>query len=407
MRYARFIRSVWILILSLGLLVGDGWTRATARISPVRVKAREPVGRAPQRKAVSRKKTRSSGSKAGQARPTSRRIRRTSRRRGRRARYRQVWTASSFADSTAGDRVEGEDPVVREAAVNALGPLNGSIVVADPNTGRILSIVNQNVALAGGHQPCSTIKLPVALAALHEGIITKDTPVRLSRRWSLTLTEALAHSNNPYFALLGREIGFPKLKKYAGEFGFGELAGYGIEGEQLGAFPRVPPPSGVGRVSTFGDEVSVTPLQLAAFVSAIANGGRLYYLQYPRSQAELETFEPRVKRVLDVQEILPELREGMMAAVLHGTARSLSNPYDQVLGKTGTCSEGGTRLGWFASYENTVHPRLVVVVLLRGGRLTVGPLAAEVAGRVYRTLHERNYYAQRRQPDLNPPSPAP
>jgi cell division protein FtsI/penicillin-binding protein 2 len=66
-----------------------------------------------------------------------------------------------------------------------------------------------------------------------------------------------------------------------------------------------------------------------------------------------------------------------------------------VAGKTGTCSQGGTRLGWFASYEAPDNPRTVVVVLLRGGRSVMGPLAAQVAGRVYRYLHERGYYEQR------------
>jgi cell division protein FtsI/penicillin-binding protein 2 len=309
---------------------------------------------------------------------------------------RQTWTTSSYADSTAGDEPAGEDPVVRAAAVEALGPLNGSIVVVDPNDGRILSMVNQKVALDTGYTPCSTVKLPVAAAALREGIITKDTRVPLGRRWSMNLTEALAHSNNPYFARIGAQVGFPRLSKYARDFGFGELAGYGIAGEHLGTFPDAPPRlGGVGLLSSFGREIQATPLQLAAFVSAVANGGTLYYLQYPRSPAEIEAFQPRIKRELEIGDVLPQLREGMMAAVARGTARQLDDPYDTVAGKTGTCSQGGTRLGWFASYEAPDNPRTVVVVLLRGGRPVMGPLAAQVAGRVYRYLHERGYYEQR------------
>src|SRR5205085_2402249 len=64
----------------------------------------------------------------------------------------QTWTEPTFADSTVGDSVDGEDLVVRRAAVQALGPFNGTIVVADPRTGRILSIVNQNLAYQGGFQ---------------------------------------------------------------------------------------------------------------------------------------------------------------------------------------------------------------------------------------------------------------
>jgi cell division protein FtsI/penicillin-binding protein 2 len=284
---------------------------------------------------------------------------------------------------------------VRAAAVEALGPLNGSVVVVNPNDGRVLSMVNQKLALDSGYTPCSTVKLPVAAAALREGIITKDTRVPLGRRWSMNLTEALAHSNNPYFAKIGAQVGFPRLSKYARDFGFGELAGYGIAGEHLGIFPDAPPRlGGVGLLSSFGREIQATPLQLAAFVSAVANGGTLYYLQYPRSPAEIEAFQPRIKRELEIGDILPQLREGMMAAVARGTARQLDEPYDTVAGKTGTCSQGGTRLGWFASYEAPDNPRTVVVVLLRGGRPVMGPLAAQVAGRVYRYLHERGYYEQ-------------
>jgi beta-lactamase class D len=64
-----------------------------------------------------------------------------------------------------------------------------------------------------------------------------------------------------------------------------------------------------------------------------------------------------------------------------------------VLGKTGTCSHDGTRFGWFASYAKTDRGRIVVVVFLRGGRPTFGPKAAEIAGRMYRSLYDHNFFA--------------
>ncbi|MBI3208109.1 MAG: penicillin-binding protein, partial [Candidatus Solibacter usitatus] len=105
------------------------------------------------------------------------------------------WKEPTFADSVSGDYVDGEDLQVRRAAVDALGPYNGTVVVADPYTGRILSLVNQKLALKSGFQPCSTIKVVAALAALSEGIIDRTTPVRFGRRTSLTLTQALAVSD--------------------------------------------------------------------------------------------------------------------------------------------------------------------------------------------------------------------
>ncbi|MHB8390958.1 MAG: penicillin-binding transpeptidase domain-containing protein, partial [Acidobacteriaceae bacterium] len=155
-------------------------------------------------------------------------------RRYRRRRYYERFTASSYAqDQTAGDITAGEDPVVRQAAISALGDMNGTVVVINPDNGRILAMVNHHLALSSGAEPCSTIKLSVALAALEEGIITQDTPVNLGGRYHMTLTDALAHSNNLYFETVGRRLGFDRVKYYANMFGLGELAGYNIPGEQL------------------------------------------------------------------------------------------------------------------------------------------------------------------------------
>ena len=314
---------------------------------------------------------------------------------GRKARG-QTWTERSLADSTAGDFVEGEDLAVRQAAVDALGRLNGSVVAVDPNSGRILSIVNQKLALASGFTPCSTIKVPVALAALNEGIIGSHTKLRLGRRSYMDLTEALAISNNVFFARLGEALGFERVRQYVSLCGFGEKAGWNIPGEQLGTFPDAPPrEGGVGRLTSFGEDIAATPLQQAAFVSALANGGTLYYLQYPRTAEEISNFVPKVKRRLDIERWIPDVTPGMLAAVERGTARRAYDPADPILGKTGTCSQDGARLGWFTSY-NDLGNKLAVVVLLRGGRFTVGPRAAEVAGKVYRTLAEQNYFASQR-----------
>jgi penicillin-binding protein 2 len=317
-----------------------------------------------------------------------------------RNRYYERFTASSFVNSdvTAGDVAEGEDPAVRAAAIDALGNMNGTVVAIDPMSGRILTMVNQKMALAEGAEPCSTIKLSVALAALSENIVTKDTKVSLSKRVSLNLTEALAHSNNQYFEALGRRMGFEKVSYYAHQFGLGEMAGWNIPGEHLGVYPSEeldPKLGGVGRMCSFGESISMTPLQLGAMVSAIANGGTLYYLQHVTSAAELSSFEPKVKRYLDIANVIPEMMPGMTAAVEYGTARSVRWNFseEQILGKTGTCSNNGTRYGWFASYANTQYGKIVTVVFLEGGRPTFGPKAAEIAGKMYRKLYDGSYFA--------------
>jgi penicillin-binding protein 2 len=311
--------------------------------------------------------------------------------------YHERFTASSFADNlTLGDVVAGEDPVVREAAIEALGNMNGTAVAIDPTSGRILAMVNQKLALSRGAEPCSTIKLTVALAALEEGLVTKDTPVNLGG-FHMNMTQALAKSNNLYFEALGRSLGFERVKHYANEFGLGELAGYNIQGEQLGTYPDEELPAalgGVGRMCSFGESVSMTPLQLGAIVSAIANGGTLYYLQHPETAEDVAAFEPRVKRTLEIGQLIPEIQDGMMGAVQYGTARSLRANFKEfpVMGKTGTCSNNGTRFGWFASFADTPSGPIVTVIFLEGGRPTFGPKAAELTGQFYRALWDKSYF---------------
>jgi len=315
-----------------------------------------------------------------------------------RHRYYEHFYTSSFSDDvTDGDQVDGEDLVVRQAAIDALGNMNGTVIAIEPTSGRILAMVNQKLALSSGAQPCSTIKLSVALAALNEGIITKETEVRLGGRYHMNLTMALARSNNAYFEELGRRLGFDKVSQYAHRYGLGELAGYHIEGEQKGTYPEEEISAklgGVGKMCSFGEGISMTPLQLGSLVTAIANGGTMYYLQHPTTPAEVTNFQPMVKRHLDIAGIIPELSDGMAGAVEFGTARRLSAAFneEEVLGKTGTCSHAGTRYGWFASYANTNFGRVVVVVFLQGGRPTFGPKAAEIAGRMYRNLFDHDFF---------------
>ncbi len=336
----------------------------------------------------------------------------------RRARYRRRYyerfTAKSFAtrDLTAGDVTGGEDPLVRQAAIDALGRMNGTVVAIDPSDGRILAMVNQKLALSGGAEPCSTIKISVALAALEEGIITRDKRVQLGRHYAVNLTEALAHSNNLYFETVGRRLGFRRLHQYEKEFGLGELAGWNIRGEQPGVYPDRAIPErkgGVGRMCSFGEGVAMTPLQLGALVAAVANGGTLYYLQHPTKPEELLNFRPRVKRRLNIARILPELQPGMEAVVRYGTARSLRENFRAfpVMGKTGTCSDEGTRFGWFASYADTRYGRVATVVFLEGGRPTFGPKAAELTGIFYRDLYQGSYFgAEAPQEAMSPANSA-
>jgi penicillin-binding protein 2 len=367
------------------------------------VNARSLTGKSKSQKVAENARARRRMSRLASKRAVTSASKRTAMHRRRHRFYERFYTSSFAEDIAEGDVTAGEDPVVRQAAIDALGNMNGTVVAIEPTSGRVLAMVNQKLALSSGAQPCSTIKVAVALAALSEGLIDKDTPVTLGRRSRMNLTSALARSNNAYFEALGRKLGFEKVRYYANEYGLGELAGYNIEGEQLGTYPEAEISSklgGVGKMCSFGEGISMTPLQLGAMVSAIANGGTLYYAQHPTTPEEIASFQPRVKRHLDIAPVIPEISDGMAGAVLYGTARSVRYNFseEQVLGKTGTCSRSGTRYGWFASYANTDFGRIVTVVFLQGGRPTFGPKAAEIAGRMYRNLYDHNFFAARPVP---------
>jgi len=151
---------------------------------------------------------------------------------------------SAYGDPAKNDDATYDDPVIREVAVNALGHANGSVLAMDPSTGRILTIVNQKMAFSSGFEPCSTIKPVIALAGLQEGVITRDTMLKVGHRRYMDLTEAMAHSNNVYFEEVGTRLGFPRVHQYAQLVGLGERAGYGIPEEQPGLVPSAPPAYG-------------------------------------------------------------------------------------------------------------------------------------------------------------------
>ena len=301
-------------------------------------------------------------------------------------------------DPTDGDNVDGEDLTVRRAAVAALGETRGSVVVADPNTGRILTMVNQKLGLQAGFTPCSTIKLVTGLAALNEHVVDRETMVRLGHYTSLDLTTAIAHSNNDYFATLGSRLGFERVTKYAQMLGLGEKAGWEIPGEQAGTVASAPPKAGgMGLMTAYGEGFLVTPLELTALVSSIANDGTLYYLQYPRSDEEVFHYTPKVKRKLELDpQSFADLKTGMRGAVDFGTATRAAYAVDEpVLGKTGTCTDfnSSSHMGWFASFNDVGSHQLVVVVMLAAVYKTVnGGVASAVAGAIYKSLSEQRYF---------------
>lgn len=293
------------------------------------------------------------------------------------------------AENIANDVTDSEDLGVRSAAVNALGDRAGTVVVMEAQTGKVLTIVNQNWAIRNSFKPCSTIKLVTGVAGLNERVINENGQIGGS---GLELQDALARSNNGYFQRVGSNLGSRKMVEYAHKLGLGERTGINADGETAG---RVPDGNDSARIYSHGDDFEVTPLQLAVMASALANGGKMVVPQIPSQRYERSSFRPLIKDrvglpVSSIEGVLP----GMVGAAEYGTARRGVDARMGVAGKTGSCIYKGSWIGLFTSVAPVEDPKYSVVVITRGERER-GKYAAAVAGKIYQALGSRI----RRNPD--------
>lgn len=291
----------------------------------------------------------------------------------------------------ASDSTVGEDLEVRKAAIDALGHHAGTVVVMDPKTGRVYTVVNQEWALRRGFKPCSTIKLVTGVAGICEKIIQPVAPVSDGGRARMDLTDALAYSNNTYFQQVGGQVGFDKIIGYAREMGLGERTGINYANESPGRVPLFKTGFAANRMCSHGDDFEVTPIQLATLVSAMSNGGKLMVPHVPRTPQEDLHFKAMTRRQVNVdnaawQRMLP----GMIGAVNYGSGKKAYRPEQTVAGKTGTCISQQNRqwLGLFTSYAPVANPRLAVVVVTQGSDARKH-FPAAVAGSIYRSLSGR------------------
>jgi penicillin-binding protein 2 len=282
----------------------------------------------------------------------------------------------------ANDDLTNEDPEVRRVAVNALGNHAGTVVVMDPITGRVYSVVNQEWGLRRGFKPCSTIKLVTGVAGLAENIIPVNESASTVR---LDLTSALAHSDNPYFQRVGSQLGFDKMVEYAKDLGLGEKTGANVPFEFAGRLPENRPGFVERRMFSHADGFEVTPMQLGTLVSAMANGGKLLTPQIS-SAPKVNT---KVRRQLSIStDVWQRMIPGMVGAVNYGSGRRAYDPMQTVAGKTGTCIGQGGWVGLFTSYAPLARPRLAVVVITQGTDAR-RHFPAAVAGTIYRELNHR------------------
>lgn len=283
----------------------------------------------------------------------------------------------------ANDRTDGEDLAIRRVAIDALGNRAGSVVVMEAQTGKVLTIVNQNWAVRSSIRPCSTIKLVTGAAGIHEDVIDRGTGAVKKVSTRRNLDDALAYSDNPYFQRAGVIMGNDKLVETGRDLGLGAPTGVNLEGETAG---RLPVDNKNPRIYSHGDDTEVSTIQLAVMVSAITNGGNRVLPRIPRGGFEKAGFQPFYRDKVempqrDVRRVIP----GMIGAGEYGTARRGVDQSLGIAGKTGSCIDKGSWVGLFASVAPIEQPKYAVAVITRGQRER-GRFAAAVAGQIYRAL---------------------
>lgn len=284
------------------------------------------------------------------------------------------------------DQTDGEDLNIRAAAIRALGNHAGSVVVMEAQTGKVLTIVNQDWAVRSTIRPCSTIKLVTGVAGINEGVISKDDGSIKNVSTRRKLDDAIAFSDNPYFQRAGSQMGNQKLVEYGKKLGLGEQTGINLEGEAPG---RLPYTNSNARIYSHGDDTEVSTLQLAVMAAAITNGGHKVLPRIPRNNIEKADFRTFYKGDVAVpRESVRRIIPGMMGAAEYGTARRNMDPGLGVAGKTGSCIDKGSWVGLFASVAPIEQPKYAVAVITRGQRER-GRYAAAIAADVYRTLASR------------------
>jgi len=285
----------------------------------------------------------------------------------------------------------------------------GAIVVLDPKDGAVLAIASsptydparvgsadaealRNRAISWTYEPGSTMKPITIAAALDKGVVTPTTSyqdvgyaviggrklcnAQCKVYGPTTITQILARSQNAGAVFVASKLGAGDLNAYLHAFGFGQRTAVDLSAETTGIVRPLAEwyPVDLGTIS-FGQGLSVTPLQLAAAYAAIANGGTLYrpYVVASRRDADGEhrTAPVAVRRVIS-EETSAALVTMLTTTVDNGIANAASLKGYSVAGKTGTAqipSDDGSYvddayISSFAGFVPAIDPRMVVVVVL-------------------------------------------
>jgi len=322
------------------------------------------------------------------------------------------------------------DAALQDAATAALAGREGTIIVMDPQTGRIRAVVNPELAFEQAVMPGSTMKPFTALAALRSGVIDTDSrtvcPGRFTgRSFSLpcvhadhlppfTPSQAIAYSCNYYFATLGQRLSRDQLIETMRPFGIGQPTGVN-EKEAAGTLrpcqtgnnarirrlDRGTPQGDCDAREAIGesDHIEVSPIQLLSAYAALVNGG---HLMQPREVSVTES-DPVMRSQIEINAAHRAIIiEGLRGAVRFGTAKSadLDSLPLAILGKTGTAlpAKGYRTNGWFVGFAgppqssvaapSDVPPSEINLAVLVFLTRSHGAEAAAVSKSVFQTYAE-------------------
>jgi stage II sporulation protein D len=314
---------------------------------------------------------------------------------------------SLLASSASLSEVEF-DQRLQQAAVSALADARGTIIVMDPQTGRVRAVVNPDMAFGESLPPGSTIKPFTTLAALNTGLINNESQTLCREEYShddfhtvcahprglspLNPTDALAYSCNYYFGKVGERLDASAFISTLSQYGFGKKTGVNFHNEANGKLVRGEwrSQNAIGETDNF----YATPIQVLNAYSALANGGRLFVPQL----AGPSGFAPKIQSQFAMdQEQRALIVKGMRGAVRYGTAESagLYSVPRYIFGKTGTATQinGFRTQGWFVGFASDLnddapedqesdskHIKLGVLVFLSKAH---GSDAAKVARRIF------------------------
>jgi len=290
-----------------------------------------------------------------------------------------------------------------------------------------------NRALTSGYPPGSTMKPVIALGALRQGALYRDTrfqPCFGSYKYgnrifkcsaahgSLDLVGAIAQSCNTYFYQAGLRLGLDSLTAYAKEVGLGLNTGIDMPGEKPGNIPTRQwldtrygkNKWGAGSVLNFAigqGEVTATPLQMAVLYGAIASGGRAVrpYLvaRVDSAGRTIHTTLPEVRQLPMRQQDIDVVKLGLERVVEWGTGTGARIKEISIAGKTGTAQNPPRPdHAWFVGYAPSDEPEVVFAVLVENAGHG-GAVSAPIAGQLIRAY----FSPEPEQPDSSKPKPEP